>query len=80
MGAVSLTTVMSFESVGAILVVAFLIVPGATAYLLTHKLKTMLWLSACIGIIASITGYYLAALLNASISGAMVTVLGILFL
>ncbi|MBK6730246.1 MAG: metal ABC transporter permease [Bacteroidetes bacterium] len=79
MGAVSLTTVMSFESVGAILVVAFLIVPGATAYLLTHKLKTMLWLSACIGIIASITGYYLAALLNASISGAMVTVLGILF-
>ena len=43
MGAVSMTTVLSFESVGAILVVAFLIVPGATAYLITHKLKNYLY-------------------------------------
>jgi manganese/zinc/iron transport system permease protein len=80
MGAVSFTTVLSFESVGAILVVAFLIVPGATAYLLTHNLKRMLQLSALFGIIASIAGYYFAALINASISGAMVTVLGVEFL
>lgn len=80
MGAVSMTTVLSFESVGAILVVAFLIVPGATAYLITHKLKVMLLLAAAIGIIASVGGYYLALLLNASVSGAMVTVLGGLFL
>lgn len=79
MSAVSLTTVMSFESVGAILVVAFLIVPGATAYLLTDKLKTMLWLSVVVGISASVFGYYLAAWMNASISGAMVTVLGLIF-
>jgi len=79
MGAVSMTTVLSFESVGAILVVAFLIVPGATAYLITNKLKVMLWLSACLGITASIGGYYLALLLNASVSGAMVTILGIVF-
>ncbi len=80
MGAVSLTTVMSFESVGAILVVAFLIVPGATAYLLTHDLKKMLLLAALIGIIASISGYYLAVWMNASISGGMVTMLGVSFL
>ncbi len=80
MGAVSFTTVVSFESVGAILVVAFLIVPGATAYLLTHSLKRMLFLAAIIGIIASISGYYLAVLLNASVAGAMTTVLGIIFL
>ncbi len=79
MGAVSMTTVLSFESVGAILVVAFLIVPGATAYLITNKLKVMLWLSAGLGITASISGYYLALLLNASVSGAMVTILGIMF-
>ncbi len=80
MGAVSLTTVLSFESVGAILVVAFLIVPGATAYLITNKLKVMLWLSAFIGIAASASGYYVAVLLNASVSGAMVSMLGVFFL
>lgn len=79
MGAVSVTTVFTFESVGAILVVAFLIVPAATAFLLTKKLKTMLWLSAGIGISASIAGYYLALWLNASISGSMVLVLGVEF-
>jgi len=79
MGAVSINTVMSFESVGAILVVAFMIVPGATAYLLTHSLKKMLWLSVAIGIIASISGYYFALWLNASVSGGMVTMLGLEF-
>ncbi|HSZ72169.1 MAG TPA: metal ABC transporter permease, partial [Cytophagaceae bacterium] len=45
MSLVSLTTVASFESVGAILVVAFLTVPASTAYLLTEKLKNMILLS-----------------------------------
>ncbi len=79
MGAVSVTTVFTFESVGAILVVAFLIVPGATAYLLTRQLKTMLFLAGVSGIIASVAGYYLAVWWNVSISGSMVVVLGVLF-
>ncbi len=79
MAAVSLTTVVSFESVGAILVVAFLIVPAATAYLLTDKLPTMLLLSSLFGILASIGGYYLAVFLDGSIAGAISTVMGILF-
>lgn len=79
MGAVSMTTVASFESVGAILVVALLIAPAATAYLLTDNLKTMLVLACLAGTIASITGYYLAVWLDGSIAGAIATMSGILF-
>ncbi|WP_187262309.1 metal ABC transporter permease [Pontibacter beigongshangensis] len=79
MSAVSLTTVASFESVGAILVVAFLVAPPATAYLLTDNFKTMLVLSALLGILASAAGYYLAVWLDGSIAGAIATVTGIEF-
>ena len=79
MGAVSLTTVVSFESVGAILVVAFLIVPPATAYLITTELKKMLLLTSLFGILSALGGYYLASLINGSIAGAMATVAGGLF-
>ncbi|MER2998244.1 metal ABC transporter permease [Pontibacter populi] len=79
MTAVSLTTVASFESVGAILVVAFLVGPPATAYLLTDNFKTMLIFSVIIGIVASIVGYYLAYWLDGSIAGAIATVTGIQF-
>lgn len=76
---VSLTTVAAFESVGAILSVAMLITPGATAYLLTDRLERMLGLSIVIGALSAIGGYYLAAALDASIAGAMTTVAGLLF-
>ena len=79
MGLVSVVTVASFELVGAILVVAFLIVPAATAYLLTHNLRQMLWLSAAMGVISAVGGYYTAAWLDGSIAGAMAAVAGILF-
>ncbi|MBM7716173.1 metal ABC transporter permease [Siminovitchia sp. FSL H7-0308] len=79
MGMVSLTTVASFDSVGAILVVAMLIVPGATAYLLTDKLHVMLWLSALVGVLSAVIGYYSATLLNVSIAGAMATAGGLIF-
>ncbi|MDN5204636.1 metal ABC transporter permease [Fulvivirgaceae bacterium BMA10] len=79
MGAVSLTTVASFESVGAILVVALLIAPPATAYLLTENFKFMLLITTVLGIITSISGYYLAVWLDGSIAGAMSTIAGLLF-
>jgi manganese/zinc/iron transport system permease protein len=79
MGMVSLVTVASFDSVGAILVVAMLIVPGTTAYLLTDHFLTLLLLSGGIGIIAAIIGYYAAIALNVSIAASMAVVLGILF-
>lgn len=79
MGAVSLTTVASFESVGAILVVAMLIVPAATAYLLTERLSIMLVLSIVVGTLSSIGGYILAFYLDASIAGCMTIMAGIIF-
>lgn len=79
MGMVSLNTVASFEAVGAILVVAFLIIPPATAYLLTDKLRSMLWLSALFGITSSFFGYWIAWGLNGSIAGAMAGFAGVQF-
>lgn len=79
MGAVSATTVASFESVGAILVVALLIAPAATAYLITDNLKIMMMLASLAGIISSVTGYYLAVAVDGSIAGAIACMSGILF-
>lgn len=79
MGAVSITTVASFEVVGAILVVALLIAPPATAYLLTDSFKRMLAITTLLGVIISILGYLLAAWMDGSIAGAMATVAGIIF-
>lgn len=80
MGLVSLSTVASFESVGAILVVGMLIIPASAAYLLTDRLSVMLGYSVLIGAISAAGGYYAAKWLDASIAGSMVTVAGILFL
>ena len=80
MSAVSVTVVGSFESVGAILVVAMLVVPPATAYLLTERLERMLVLAVLLGIVSALGGYALARWWDASIAGAMATVAGLLFL
>lgn len=79
MSMVSLTTVVSFEAVGAILVVAFFIIPAASAYLLTDQLKKMLFLACGFGVFSAVLGYYLAATINGSIAGSMATVAGCLF-
>lgn len=76
---VSVTAVGAFDAVGSILVIAFMIVPPATAYLITDKLGTMLWLSVAIGIVGSISGYWLARQYDTTIGGTIVTMLGILF-
>ena len=79
MAIVSLTTVGAFDAVGAILVVAFLIVPPTTAYLLTDRLPLLLALAVATGALSAIGGYLLARLLDASIAGAMATVTGLFF-
>jgi manganese/zinc/iron transport system permease protein len=76
----SVTAVGAFDAVGAILFIGFVIVPPAAAYLLTERLSRMIALSALIGVIGSVIGYQLALALDASISGSMVMVLGVLFL
>lgn len=80
MGLVSMATVSSFESVGAILVVGMLIVPASTAYLLTEKLGTMIALSITAGIVSTFIGYLASIWLDASIAGCIVCAAGLLFL
>lgn len=57
---VSLVAVGAFDAVGSILVIAFFIIPAATAYLLTERLPVMLVLSGLIGAASSWMGYDLA--------------------
>ena len=76
----SITIVGAFDAVGAILVVALMIAPAATSYLLTNNLKKMIALSIFFGMFSAIAGYWLANILDASISGSMTTILGIVFL
>ncbi|MDH7913601.1 metal ABC transporter permease [Winogradskyella sp. SYSU M77433] len=76
----SVTTVGAFDAVGAILVVALMIAPAAAAYLITTDLKKMLLLAIAFGVFSAISGYWVAHWLDASISGSITTVLGLLFL
>ncbi|MCX7548977.1 metal ABC transporter permease [Xanthomarina sp. F1114] len=76
----SVTTVGAFDAVGAILVVALMIAPAASAYLLTTDLKKMLGLAVSFGVFSAISGYWLAHWLDASIAGSITTMLGLLFL
>ncbi|MCG8474147.1 MAG: metal ABC transporter permease [Cytophagales bacterium] len=75
----SVTTVGAFDAVGAILVVALMIAPAATAYLLTEDLKKMLGIAVGVGLLSAIGGYWLANYLDASIAGAITSVLGLFF-
>ena len=80
MSMVSVTTVISFESVGAILVVALLIAPAASAYLITESLPKLLLLASAFGVASSVLGYFLAKWLDGSIAGAISSVAGVIFL
>lgn len=79
MGFVSLTTVGAFESVGAILVVAMLIVPPNIAYMLTDRLSHMLVIAVGAGILSAVGGYALATVLDGAIAAAMAVVSGGLY-
>ena len=79
MSLVSLTTVGAFDAVGAILAVAMLVLPGATAYLLTDRLETMLALSVGMGAVSSVLGYLLARATDTPVAGAMAVAGGALF-
>ena len=79
MSLVSVTAVVSFDVVGATLMISFMIGPAATAYMISKSLKMMLVYSALIGAISSILGYHLAVFLDVSISGSIAVVIGVIF-
>jgi manganese/zinc/iron transport system permease protein len=74
----SATAVAAFDSVGAILFIAFVIVPPSAAYLLTDRLWLMLVYGSAISVVSSITGYGLAITLNVSIGGMMAVMTGVI--
>jgi manganese/zinc/iron transport system permease protein len=79
MAATSVATVVSFESVGAILVIAFLVVPAATAYLITDNLKRMTLYILLQGLLSAVLGYFLSEWVGGSISGSMAVASFVLF-
>ncbi|MCH2115915.1 MAG: metal ABC transporter permease [Pirellulales bacterium] len=79
MALVAVTSVASFEAVGSILVVAMLIVPAATAHLLSDRLAVMVPISAAVGVLASVLGYVAARHWDTRIAGMMTVAAGVLF-
>lgn len=77
---ISITTVGAFTAVGSVLVVAFLIVPAAAAYLLTNDLKQMMVLAVMVGALSAITGFAVAIAFDTTVAGAMATMAGVFFL
>ena len=74
------TAVAALQAVGACLVVAMLVTPGATAYLLTDRFGKMLWLSSGMGVATSLAGAYASYFFNGATGGCIVTLQTLVFL
>lgn len=76
---VAITVTAAFHAVGAILVVALIVVPAATAFLLSTRLGTMFVLTAVFALAGATGGFWIAYWLNAPTSAAMATLYGVMF-
>ncbi|MDZ4287889.1 MAG: metal ABC transporter permease, partial [Prosthecobacter sp.] len=76
----SATAVAALQTVGACLVVAMLVTPGATAYLLTDRFGKMLFLATGLGVFCGVVGAYVSYFLNGSTGGCIVVLQTIIFL
>lgn len=76
----TLVTVASLQTVGIILVVAMLITPASTAYLLTNRLSIMIVLASLFGALSSVIGLYVSFVYNVSSGAAIVLVTTVFFL
>ncbi|AJW39398.1 Manganese ABC transporter, inner membrane permease protein SitD [Rhodococcus sp. B7740] len=75
----ALTTVVALQAVGVILVVAMLITPGASAYLLTHSFARMLVLAPLVSVGCALVGIYASFYLDVSSGGSVVLTQGLVF-
>ena len=73
----SATAVAAFDAVGAVLFIAFVIVPPSTAYLLTDRLWKMMLYGSLVSIASSVAGYALAVAWDVSIGGMMAVMTGV---
>jgi ABC-type Mn2+/Zn2+ transport system permease subunit len=76
----AVTIVVSLQTVGVALMVAMLVTPSATAYLLTRRLPTMMLAGAAIGAISAVSGLYLSYYVNVASGAAIVLVCTLLFI
>ena len=74
------TAVAALQAVGACLVMAMLVTPGATAYLLTDRFGKMLWLSSGMGVATSLVGAYASYYFDGATGGCVVTLQTLVFL
>ncbi|MEV7693556.1 metal ABC transporter permease [Microbacterium sp. NPDC089189] len=79
LGVLALTAVVALQVVGVILVVAMLIIPGATAHLLTDRFGRMLLIAPVMSVVSSVVGLYLSYWVDASPGGLVVLVQGAVF-
>ncbi|MBK7820639.1 MAG: metal ABC transporter permease [Tessaracoccus sp.] len=79
LGLLALTAVVALQVVGVILVVAMLIIPGATAHLLTDRFSRMLVIAPVMSAFSSVLGIYLSYWLDASSGGLVIVVQGTVF-
>jgi manganese transport system permease protein len=75
----ALTIVVALQTVGIILVVAMLITPGATAYLLSDRFNKMLLIAIALSVGSSVVGTYVSYFLDATTGGCIVVLQGIVF-
>lgn len=76
----SACTVAALQTVGAILVIAMVVTPGATAYLLTDRFSRLLIISVIIGALTSVIGAWISYFLNGETGGVIVTLQTLVFL
>lgn len=76
---IALTIVVSLQTVGVALMMAMLVTPAATAYLLTRRLWHMMIVGAIIGALSSVAGLYLSFYINVASGAAVVLVATALF-
>lgn len=76
----SACTVAALQTVGAILVIAMVVTPGAAAYLLTDRFGTMILIAVAIGSVASALGAYLSYFLDGATGGLIVVLQTLIFL
>lgn len=77
---VSVTVVAAFHAAGALLVISLLVVPTATAHLISKHLSGMLVLTAFFAVVGALAGFWIAYLLNAATSAGMALFYGAMFI
>ncbi|PFG33359.1 manganese transport system permease protein [Sanguibacter antarcticus] len=79
LGLLALTAVVALQAVGVVLVVAMLIIPGSTAYLLTDRFGRMLVIAPAISALCAVAGLYLSYYLDTASGGMVVLTQGAMF-